>query len=184
MENRSSDRKSLLAWEITGFFFIVFVGSALHFVFEWSGRLSIVALFAAVNESTWEHLKLAFFPAVLFTIVEYPFIRNKVRNFSVAKTLSLYIMPVLIIAFFYLYLAILGRDSLFWDIFIFVLAIGIGQVISYRILVREKMPKSVRTLFKILFFVILIAFLLLTYFPPHNFLFRDPISGGYGIIKP
>jgi hypothetical protein len=183
MLNSLASRKSVLKWEIAGFFFIVVVGSMLHFVFEWSGRLSWVALFAAVNESTWEHLKLAFFPALIFALFEYPFIRNKVKNFSVAKTLSFYVMPLLIIVLFYLYLAILGKDSLFWDIFIFVFSVGIGQIVSYKILVSKELSKTVRSTFKVLFLVILIAFLFFTYLPPHNFLFKDPISGGYGIIK-
>jgi hypothetical protein len=181
MLNSLASRKSVLKWEIAGFFFIVVVGSMLHFVFEWSGRLSWVALFAAVNESTWEHLKLAFFPALIFALIEYPFIRNKVKNFSVAKTLSFYVMPLVIIVLFYLYLAIFHKDSLFWDIFIFVFAIAIGQVISYRILVAKQFSKQISSFFRVLFVIILVIFLLLTYFPPHNFLFKDPISGGYGL---
>jgi len=181
MLNSLASRKSVLKWEIIGFFFIVVLGSMLHFVFEWSGRLSWVALFAAVNESTWEHLKLAFFPALIFALIEYPFIRNKVKNFSVARTLSFYVIPLVIIVLFYLYLAIFHKDSLFWDIFIFVFAIAIGQVISYRILVAKQFSKQISSFFRVLFVIILVIFLLLTYFPPHNFLFKDPISGRYGL---
>jgi hypothetical protein len=176
-------RKSVLKWEIAGFLFIVVIGSMLHFVFEWSGRLSWVALFAAVNESTWEHLKLAFFPAIIFASFECPFISNKVKNFSVAKILSFYVMPLLIIVLFYLYLIILRKDSLFWDIFIFVFSVGMGQIVSYKILVSKEFSKTIRSTFKVLLLFILIAFLFFTYLPPHNFLFKDPISGGYGIIK-
>jgi len=176
-----ANRKSVLKWEITGFFFIVVLGSMLHFVFEWSGRLSWVALFAAVNESIWEHLKLAFFPSFIFALIEYPFIRNKVKNFSVARTLSFYVIPLVIIVLFYIYLAIFHKDSLFWDIFIFVFAIAIGQVISYRILVAKQFSKQISSFFRVLFVIILVIFLLLTYFPPHNFLFKDPISGRYGL---
>jgi hypothetical protein len=183
MLNSLVSRKSVLKWEITGFFFIVVVGSLLHFVFEWSDRLSWVALFTAVNESTWEHLKLAFFPALIFALFEYPFIRNKIKNFSVAKTFSFYVMPLVIIVLFYLYLVIFRKDSLFWDIFIFVFSVGMGQIVSYKILVSKEFSKTVRSTFKVLLLVILIAFLFFTYLPPHNFLFKDPISGGYGIIK-
>jgi len=181
MLNSLASRRSVLKWEIAGFFFIVVVGSMLHFVFEWSGRLSWVALFAAVNESTWEHLKLAFFPALIFALFEYPFIRNKVKNFSVAKILSFYVMPLVIIVLFYLYLIIFRKDSLFWDIFIFVVSIGIGQIVSYKVLVSKELSKTVRSIFKVLFLVILVAFLFFTYLPPHNFLFKDPISGRYGL---
>ena len=36
-------------------------GTLLHFVYEWFGG-NVWAVIGAVNESTWEHLKLLFFP--------------------------------------------------------------------------------------------------------------------------
>lgn len=44
------------------FIFISILGVLLHFTYEWSGDNPAVGLFSAVNESTWEHLKLIFFP--------------------------------------------------------------------------------------------------------------------------
>ncbi len=38
---------------------ITILGSVLHFTYEWTGQNKFVAYFAAVNESTWEHIKLA-----------------------------------------------------------------------------------------------------------------------------
>ncbi|MEM4188473.1 MAG: DUF6512 family protein, partial [Candidatus Hadarchaeum sp.] len=58
--------KKLFYWTIAGTFFIIFFGSFLHFAFELSGNFRPLALIAAVNESTWEHLKLAFWPAFIF----------------------------------------------------------------------------------------------------------------------
>ena len=39
--------------------FISVIGTLLHFMYEWSGHNKVVSLFAAVNESTWEHIKIA-----------------------------------------------------------------------------------------------------------------------------
>ena len=55
---------------LSRFLFISVLGVLLHFTYEWSGDNPIVALFSAVNESTWEHLKLLFFPMLLLTIIE------------------------------------------------------------------------------------------------------------------
>lgn len=44
-------------WEIMGIYWIVIVGSLLHFTYDWSNKSSIVALFSSVNESVWERLK-------------------------------------------------------------------------------------------------------------------------------
>jgi hypothetical protein len=49
----------ILRLEVVGFLFVVIFGSLLHFTFEFSHYSKLVAYFSAVNESTWEHLKLA-----------------------------------------------------------------------------------------------------------------------------
>lgn len=53
------------------FFFISILGVLLHFTYEWSNDNPAVGLFSAVNESTWEHLKLIFFPMLLLTMIEF-----------------------------------------------------------------------------------------------------------------
>ena len=53
------------------FIFISVLGVLLHFTYEWSGDNAVVGLFSAVNESTWEHLKLLFFPFLLRVIEAY-----------------------------------------------------------------------------------------------------------------
>ena len=53
------------------FIFISILGVLLHFTYEWSGDNPAVGLFSAVNESTWEHLKLIFFPMLLLTLIEF-----------------------------------------------------------------------------------------------------------------
>lgn len=53
------------------FIFISILGVLLHFTYEWSGDNPAIGLFSAVNESTWEHLKLIFFPMLLLTMIEF-----------------------------------------------------------------------------------------------------------------
>ena len=66
-----------------GFAFTSLLGTLLHFVFEWSGNNRIVAVFSAVNESTAEHLKLLFWPAVLMGVIEFFWLyRKNGRYFS------------------------------------------------------------------------------------------------------
>ena len=52
--------KTVSIYELIGMVFIFFLGSALNFTFALSGNQPIVGAFSAVNESVWEHLKLAF----------------------------------------------------------------------------------------------------------------------------
>ena len=56
--------------EIIGFFFVSIVGTLLHFAYEASGSNFIAGIFAPVNESTFEHLKLLFYPFIIYGIIE------------------------------------------------------------------------------------------------------------------
>ena len=63
-------RRKLFFWELGGFLFTGALGTLLHFVYEWSGGSALAAWFSAVNESTWEHMKLLFVPLFLFSVVQ------------------------------------------------------------------------------------------------------------------
>lgn len=64
-------KNNILRFTIFSGIFVMILGTLLHFTFEWSGNSTFVASFSAVNESTWEHLKLLFFPMLLTTILGY-----------------------------------------------------------------------------------------------------------------
>jgi hypothetical protein len=175
-------RKEMFRWEAAGAAFIIVAGSALHFVFEWSGGFRPVAWLAAVNESTWEHFKLGFWPAVLFALFELRVWKGKKpANFWVGKAACLWTMPFLIGMIFYGYKAVLGRHFLWADISLFVLAAVVGQYLSYRILAARPLGSGWKPIALAGIVILLAAFALLTYFPPRIFLFMDPRSGGYGI---
>lgn len=168
-------------WEIAGAIITIVAGSLLHFVFQWSGSFKPLALIAAVNESTWEHLKLAFWPAFIFAVIEYFAFGRKNRNFCLATMVKLFSMPVIIILLFYGWL-IFFEDNFIWDISIFVFAVIVGYHLSYRTM---KIEKDLRwgKISAVLITIGLIKFSLFTFFPPHNFLFQDPVDGNYGIEK-
>ncbi len=175
-------RKKIIILEIVGFLFTVLFGSFLHFAYAISDYYKPLALIAAVNESTWEHLKLAFWPAFLFAIIEFYVFGSKNKNFLFAKLISLYSMPILIIFFFYSYLLFI-KGNLFIDIFIFIISVFLGYFIGYKILVSKKSFGKLKWIAIILILLEIFAFSLLTYFSFHSFLFKDPITSFYGIIK-
>ena len=133
-------KNRVLKWELSGIIFVFLAGALLHFIFDWSGESKVVGLFAPVNESVWEHFKLGFWPMCLFAAVEYQFLRKEVNNFLVAKAAANYIIPVVIGAVFYGYIAITGEEILIVDILIFLVAIIIGQIASYKILTSTRLP--------------------------------------------
>ena len=66
--------KKLCLCSLAGILFVSSAGCLMHFVYEWSGQNFVLGLFAPVSESTWEHMKLAYFPMLLFFLVEYIFL--------------------------------------------------------------------------------------------------------------
>ena len=174
--------KRILRWELGGIAFIVVLGSLLHFVFEWSGGALPGAWFAAVNESVWEHLKLGFWPALIYAALEYSRFGKSVKNFFFAKTLGIYLIPITIVALYYAYTAILGHGSLEVDIAIFVVAVIVGQLVSYKLLTASPLPGRLNRFAPIAVVVLGILFVLFTFYPPHLHLFWDSSTGGYGIV--
>ena len=172
-----------MRWELAGILFIVVVGTVLHFAFDWSGRWIPLGAIGAVNESVWEHLKLGFWPALVYAALEYGRFGKSANNFPLAKTLGIYLIPITIVVLFYAYTAILGHDLFIADILIFVVAVIVGQLVSYKLLVASPLPARVNRFAPIALAVLGILFVLFTFYPPHFPLFRDPITGGYGILR-
>ena len=168
-------------WELTGIILIFILGSIFHFLFEWLGRWPPVALIAAVNESVWEHLKLSFWPALFYAMVEFPFLKVIVNNFWTAKAFGILSMPIIIVVFFYSYTALIGHHILWVDIALFGFAVSIGQTISFLLMTHRPFGFKVRLIGAMLLIIMILAFSVFSYFPPRLPIFRDSASGQYGL---
>ena len=179
-------KNKVLAWEIGSYVFIGLVGAALHFTFELSNFSSnVVAYFSAVNESTWEHLKMVFFPGLVFALVQYTYVRDQVNNYIVAKVASLFIMPLVITVGWYIYAPIVGRSIYRIDLLLFYVAVLAGQIASYKLLTRPPLEKKYTQYAIGLFLAMFVAFSAFTFFPPRIFLFEHldlKNTGLYGIL--
>ena len=78
-------KRELRRWEIVGFIATGLFGTLLHFVYEWTGGNRVIAVLSAVNESTWEHMKLLFVPFFLFTMVQFIVFAEPLRSFFAAR---------------------------------------------------------------------------------------------------
>lgn len=164
------------------------IGSFMHFLFDLTGRVPVIGAFVPVNESPWEHLKLAFYPMLVWWIAYY-FRARKYENFSVRKLIisaatALVSSPLIIIMFFYSYTGAFGVESLFLDIISLLLAIAVGQCLGFHIY-KYCNPRHSRLAVYISFAIIMmlvIIFILFTFLPPHIPIFMDSNTGGFGII--
>lgn len=176
-----SEGRLLRASEFLGILFIVFAGSLLHFTYQMSGGNPVVAVFSAVNESLWEHLKLAFWPATLLAAAQYARLRKAYPLLLLGKTVGILSMPLIIIAGYYSY-TLFVPHNLAADIGLFVASVVAGQAISYRIVskTRDKAPKAWYSTTALAIVAMASLFAIFTFNPPQIELFRDPVTGGFG----
>ncbi len=173
--------KSLSKWEFWGILIISVVGSLLHFTFEWSGKLGFVGVFAAINESVWEHFKIAFMPAFVYAIIEYFTLKKSRHNFWFAKAIGIYAIPIIIGAVFYSYTAVIGHEILAVDISSFIVAIALGQIISRKIILMKPVDGGLNTVGFMALILFALAFAVFTFYPLHLPVFLDGPTGTYGI---
>lgn len=174
---------SLFCWETAGFIFVVIVGSLLHFVYQWSGNNLIVGMISPVNESTWEHLKLLFIPMLLFSIIEYLFIGKLFPTFFTAKSFGVILGMFAIVAVFYTYTGIVGKHYLWADILTFMIGVAAAYRYSWKIISKYQVRNGMDWVGSIVIAILLICFVVFTFFPPQIPLFLDPVSKTYGISK-
>ncbi len=163
---------------------VTIIGSLLHFTYDWSGHNKFVAVFAAVNESTWEHIKLALSGLFVCTLVDLWFLGNN-PNYWLARSLS-FLTPIIVIPIlFYGYRAIFKvKSCLPADISIFIVAAFLSTLVFITFLNTSSISGFNEIISILTSIIIIAAYLLLTRFPiHHNFLFQDPITHTYGIPK-
>jgi hypothetical protein len=179
--SEQTNRIKVRRWHAAGFPALLLLGSVLHFVFAWSGRSPWVGLLGAVNESIWEHLKLGFWALILYSAVEYAFIRRAARNTFLGKLAGILCLEGFIVVFFYTYTALLGRTLLFLDIGSFVVGAALCQLVSFRILTSTRARPRINGAALGLLAAHAACVMIFTFRPPELPLFRDFVTGGYGI---
>ncbi|MBQ8276296.1 MAG: hypothetical protein IJZ02_06715 [Clostridia bacterium] len=173
-------KRSIGLWQLWGFAVTSLGGTILHFLYDWSGEAFWIAPFSGVNESTWEHMKLLFWPMFLFSLVQFFFFRDR-ADFWCVKLRGIFLGLALIPALFYTYNGVVGRSPDWINIAIFFISAGIAYWYETRQFNRGtercSWPKAA---FAVLC-VIAVLFGVFTFFTPEIGIFRDPLTGTYGI---
>ena len=147
-------------------FSTLLLGCLWHFLYEWTGRSSLVGLFAPVNESVWEHTKLLVFPMLLTLAAEHFFLRKKYRNLITAGIFALLpgivVMPLL----FYAYYFFTQKSYLWADITIFLACVLVSFGTQYFLLKHHIFTVKEARISRALLFLVLLSYILLTLYPP------------------
>ncbi|UVE94989.1 DUF6512 family protein [Dietzia sp. B32] len=161
---------------------LIAVGSVLHFAYDWSGHNRVVAVFAAVNESYWEHIKIAAWPTMVLYAALFVLGGASQPSFVPAATVALYSIPVTMIGVVFAYKAVAGRNVLWVDIAVFGLCIALAQAIFVSLLNGLEADVLVVVLSVFYLVGIIAAYLVFTLRPPAEpDVFIDPITNRYGV---
>ena len=173
-------KKSIGLWSLVGFAVVSLGGTLLHFLYEWLGEAVWIAPFSGVNESTWEHMKLLFVPCFIFAIVQSFFFRDR-KDFWCVKLRGVLLGLVAIPVLFYTYNGVVGKSPDWINIAIFFIAAALVFVCETKLFKSESIrcahPRAALTALVI----IALLFVLFTFRTPELGIFKDPLTGTYGV---
>lgn len=167
-------------WQLIGFAITALGGTILHFLYDWLGEASWIAPFSGVNESTWEHMKLLFWPSFIFAVVQSFFFRDR-ENFWCVKLRGILLGIGLIPVIFYTYNGAIGKSPDWLNIAIFFVCAAISYIYELRLFNSDKTRcRAPKWAFATLCTLALL-FVIFTFATPEIGIFRDPLTGSYGI---
>ena len=172
-------KSKTVLWQLMGFALTSFFGTVLHFLYEWLGKPNWIAPFSGVNESTWEHMKLLFWPMVAFAVFQSFFFKDY-ENFPCVKLKGILLGLVLIPVLFYTYNGVVGKSPDWINIAIFFVAAAIAYIYEGVSLNKGTPCKNPRLAVAVLCGLALL-FVVFTFATPKIRLFMDPLTGAYGI---
>ena len=168
-------KRNITLWQLMGFAVTAFLGTVLHFLYDFFDGASFIAPFSAVNESTWEHMKLLFWPMFIYAVIQSFFFRGN-ENFWCIKlkgiTLGLALIPII----FYTYNGVFGRSPDWINISIFFIAAAATYIYEAIKLNKEKRCCKSPKLAFIMLCVIALLFVVFSFAAPSIEIFKDPLT--------
>jgi len=172
--------EALSLWQAVGFAVTTFGGTLLHFLYDWTGNSILVSPFSGVNESTWEHMKLLFWPLLLFALIQRPFFKDQ-KNYWCVKLLEILLGLMLIPVLFYTYNGAFGRSPDWINIVIFYLSAALVFLFEWRAFQKNRLHCAYPRLAFLVICLIGALFVVFTFAAPQLPLFRDPLTQKIGI---
>lgn len=168
--------RQLKHYIIGGIIFVLAAGTLSHFLYEWTGNCFAVGLFTPVNESVWEHMKLVFFPTLLYSFLMLSKLGGKYPCLSSACCFGILLGTCLIPILFYIYTAIAGRNILILDLAVFAVSVIAAFVSIYRLTLSWRV-QSWAPLLYLAVCTGIACFLLFAFNPPDLAIFTPPPPG-------
>lgn len=165
----------LKCYTIAGILFTLIIGTLSHFTYKWSDNNRIVGLIFPVNESVWEHMKLIFFPMLLYSFYASKKLKNEYPYISSALNFGISLGTLLIPIIFYTYSGILGYNTLILDIGTFAISVILAFYAVYKLSLSYRLHKFKIPL-KLMILLFATCFMVFTYATPSIGIFIDPTN--------
>ena len=172
-------KRSIGTWQLFGFAVTSLGGTLLHFLYDWLGGALWIAPFSAVNESTFEHMKLLFWPMFIYAIIQSFFFRDR-AGFWCIKLRGILLGISLIPVIFYTYNGVIGKSPDWLNISMFFIAAAASYIYETRQFNNKKVVCKSPKIAILLLCIIAALFVIFTFKTPRLELFRDPITSAYG----
>jgi hypothetical protein len=173
-------KRSIGLWELAGFAVTSLCGTLLHFLYDWLGEAIWVAPFSGVNESTWEHMKLLFWPMLIYAAIQSRFFADR-ADFWCIKLRGILVGISAIPLIFYAYNGIIGRSPDWLNIAIFFISAAIAYIYEARQFNNQTTACKDPRVSIALLCTVGALFAVFTFITPELGIFRDPLTGTYGI---
>ena len=177
-------KRSVGLWQLVGFAATSLVGTLLHFLYEWLGQAVWIAPFSGVNESTWEHMKLLFWPMFVFALVQSLFFRDR-KDFWCIKLRGILAGLLLIPVLFYTYNGVIGHSPDWINIAIFFVSAAVAYLYEMKLFGQTEQESADSrgrlSLHLAVLCIIGMLFIIFTFKTPEIGIFKDPVSKTYGI---
>ena len=177
MKFQASARENLLWWSVGGVLTVAILGTLLHFLYDWTGESALAKPFSAIDESTWQHMKIMYFPMILFGAVEWWFFREEYPCFFGVKLVGILVGLLLIPILFYTYNGAFGKSPDWLNITIFMVADVCAYAVEHILFKRaESGCRKVWSALSLTAIIVIGAlFVVFTYAPPNLPLFISPV---------
>ena len=174
--------RSIRLWQLFGFGVTALGGTLLHFLYDWLGEAVWISPFSGVNESTWEHMKLLFWPMLAYAVVQSFFFKNR-KDFWCVKLRGILAGLTLIPVLFYTYNGVVGRSPDWLNIAIFFISAAAAYLYETRLFARGTVTVTcMRPWLSVAVLCLIgVLFVVFTFVTPEIGVFRDPLTGAYGI---
>ena len=173
-------KRSIGLWQLWGFAIVALGGTLLHFLYEWLGEAVWIAPISGINESTWEHMKLLFVPSFLFAILQSFFFKHR-EDFWCVKLRGILLGIILIPILFYTYNGAIAKSPDWLNIVIFFLSAAIAFIYETRLFKAETFICRSQRAALLTLVAVFFIFVLFTFMTPELNIFKDPLTGTYGI---